>query len=673
MPLKFVYLTNNQLQIGKIVKVVKSRFIHIFIVIATGSFISSGYGQLISFSKDTTYNQVFVDTDNFGKSYLDSLEKAYPRIINDSLRYAVLNDLAYYWHTRNLLKSLEYTKEGLSDTRSNNDSIWEGRFQITEGAVLLRMEHLDSAKVSLESALRKLKKEDLPKAYTQLGYVYERQGSLSRAADIAMETLHLSKELHDTRAMAVALSDLSNLFWKQKRYTEALEYGLESLSLFEERGLQDLDYDFTLYVVGNSYLALHNYEEALNYYSRSIAIGERYGFYNNLSDVYISMVFLESFLNQFDAAEQAADNAIKYATLLDNNFMMMRSWVAMGTLQNLQGKYISAIESLEKSIEIATEDFGDDFFLSEAYEALSKAYAGNHNYKEAYLAHSKFDNLQKEIFTAESNKHVSQLLTEYDVAQKDSTIMVQEDQLKKEKSIQRLLVLIAGLLLLVLLLLYNTYRINNKKNILLKKQNNEKEFLLKEIHHRVKNNLETVSSLLSLQAEHLEDKVLLDAMEKSQHRVHSMSMIHQKLYQGKSLSSIEMKTYFINLADYLGDIYDTKNEIDIQCDMDPLELDIDSAIPIGLIVNELVTNAIKYAFPQHKKGKITIKLRETLGCLQLEVADNGIGKPIAERIKGTGFGSQLIELLTLQLEGKMSLNINKGTAVSFEFQHHKAA
>lgn len=670
--LKFVYLAYSPPQIGKCVNV-KSRFIFLLFIIATNFNHSSVVGQLVYFEKDTIYNRVFVDTDNFGESYLDTLATAYPLISNDSLKFRVLNDLAYYWHTRNLVKSLSYVQEGLSLTRSVNNELWEGRFQITEGAVLLRMEALDSARTSLESALGKVRKADLPLAYTQLGYVFEREGQLSKAADIAMETLHLAKELNDKRALAVALSDLSNLFWKQERYEEALEYGMESLAIFEERGLQDLDYDFTLYVVGNSYLALNNYEEALKFYDYSIAIGERYGFYNNLCDVYISMVYLESFLNRFEAAEEAATNAIKYAILLDNNFMLMRSWVAMGKLQNLQGKYISAIQSLEKSIEVATADFGDDFFLSEAYEALGKAYAGNHNYQEAYQAYSKYNNLQKALFTEESNQHVSQLLTEYEVAQKESTIMVQEDQLKKEKSIQRLLGLIAGLLLLVLLLLYNTIQTNKKKNRLLNKQNTEKEFLLKEIHHRVKNNLEIVSSLLALQAEQLEDINLVDAMEKSQHRVHSMSMVHQKLYQGKSLSSIEMKSYFLNLSDYLGDIYDTKDRVKIHCEMEALELDIDSAIPIGLIVNELLTNALKYAFPENRHGEVRIRLQNKSGILQLEVSDNGVGKKNQNKISGTGFGSQLIGLLTRQLEGIMTLNIKKGTAVSFQFQQYKAA
>jgi two-component sensor histidine kinase len=632
-----------------------------------------GFAQIVDFQSEKSYKRVFVDTDNFGVSYLDILEKSYPLCKVDTLQFNILNDLAYYWHTRNLVKALDFTHKGLQLTREKKDTLWEGRFQITEGAILLRMEKLDSARFVLESAMQKVPEKDLPSIYTQLGYVYERKGKLDKAADIAMETLQLGDKLKDKRAMAVALSDLSNIFWKQSRFEKALEYGLKSLSLFEERGINDLDYDFTLYVVGNCYMALEKHEEALNYYDHSISIGERYGFYNNLSDVYISMVYLKAYLNNFEEAEAAGENAVKYASLLDNNFMMMRAWLSIGKLQNLQGKYISAIESLEKSIDIATEDFGDQFYLNQAYEALGKAYAGNHNYREAYQAYAEYDKLKKELFTAEADHHISLLQTEFDVAEKESTIMVQEYQLKKQKSRQTLMILIGGLLLFILLLLYNTVRINKKKNHLLKKQNDEKEFLLKEIHHRVKNNLEIVSSLLSLQSEQLEDPKVTEAMQKSQHRVHSMSMIHQKLYQGKSLSSIQMKEYFINLGNYIIESYGASDRVQIVCNMADLELDVDIAIPIGLIVNELLTNSLKYAYPDNRQGIIRLSLEETGSMLHLEVSDDGIGKGYHQKIQGTGFGTQLIDLLTRQLEGKMTLNIKKGTAVSFKFQNHKAA
>ncbi|MEX0289819.1 MAG: histidine kinase dimerization/phosphoacceptor domain -containing protein [Flavobacteriaceae bacterium] len=629
--------------------------------------------QIVDFNRENPYSKVFVQTDNFGISYLDTLELAYLSARKEDLKFSILNDLAYYWHTRNLNKAMEYTHEGLALTSKSQNTLWEGRFQITAGAILLRMEKLDSAQSVLESAKQKVIKEDLPFLNTQLGYVYERRGLLGRAADYALESLKLGKQLNDTKALALAYSDLSNLFWKQSKFKKGLEYGLKSIEYFEERNLSDLDYDFTLYVVGNNYLELKNYEEALRYYQHSIAIGERYGFYNNLSDVYISLVDLYAYLNRFDEAEIAGQNALKYAELLENDFMIMRSQLSIGKLQNLQGKYLSAIESLTNCITTATEDFGDKFYLSMAYETLGKAYAGNHQYQEAYQAFGEYDKLKNSVFTAEADHRISLLQTEFDVAQKDGTIQLQESQILKQKTTQKFIIIIAGLLAMLLFLAYKAIQGNVRKNKQLQKQNEEKEFLLKEIHHRVKNNLEIVSSLLSLQSAQINDTDITESIQKSRQRVQSMSMIHQKLYQGKSLAAIEMKDYFVNLGNYLINSYGAGDRIELHCEMDPLELDVDMAIPIGLIVNELLTNAMKYAFPQNRKGIINISLKEIDNILQLTVRDNGIGRRQTQRGTGTGFGTQLIELLTRQLDGKMQLNAKKGTVVSFEFQHHKAA
>jgi len=626
------------------------------------------YAQIVDFNKENPYKRVFVETDNFGISYLEVLEDSYKKVKSDTIKYTMLNDLAYYWHTRNLTKALKFTKEGLKLTRSSNDTLWEGRFQITQGAILLRMEKLDSAYTILEDAKIKVKEADKPFLYTQLGYIFERRGQLDRAADYALESLRLGEKLEDHKSIAMAYSDLSNLFWKYANYEKGLEYGLQSLQIFEKRGINDLDYNFTLYVVGNNYLELEKFDEALESYEHAIAIGERYGFYNNLSDVYISLVDLYAYLRQFDKADEAGVKALKYAELLDNNFMMMRSWLSIGKLHYAQGKYISSIESIQNSILIASNDFGDDFYLSQAYETLGKAYAGNHNYKDAYEASAEYDKLKNKIFSEDAEHQIALLQMEFDVAQKENTIQDQQSRMEKQQTRQTVISIFAGLLLLLLLLLFITFQNNQKKSILLLRQNKEKEFLLKEIHHRVKNNLGIVSSLLELQSDQLKDQNAIDAIQESQNRVYSMSMIHQKLYKGKNLAAIEMKDYFIHLSRYILDSYGAEDHVSLEYDMDPIELDIDTAVPLGLIVNELLTNSFKHAFPDKRTGKIRIGLHKMEGkTVILKVEDDGIGWEEGDDENTTGFGTQLIKLLTQQLDGKIKRNDENGTSVLLEF------
>ena len=264
----------------------------------------------------------------------------------------------------------------------------------------------------------------------------------------------------------------------------------------------------------------------------------------------------------------------------------------------------------------------------------------------------------------------------------------QNDELGRKQIQQQIFIaaLVIGSLLLVLV--YRNYRLKRKSSIILEKTNNElkdknilldiqnkqNELLLKEIHHRVKNNLELVKSLISLQSAQLEDSETKDAMIASQNRVQSMGIIHQKLYQGDNLGSIEMKDYFLNLGEGILDTFNADDKVKIECAMDHLELDVDTAVPIGLIVNELLTNALKYAFPDDAKGNISISLsKSNPDVLTLKVSDNGIGKTKGLAPKGTGFGSQLVQLLTQQLNGEMKEDNQNGTSVSFHFKLNSAA
>ncbi|SEQ39585.1 histidine kinase dimerization/phosphoacceptor domain -containing protein [Neolewinella agarilytica] len=207
----------------------------------------------------------------------------------------------------------------------------------------------------------------------------------------------------------------------------------------------------------------------------------------------------------------------------------------------------------------------------------------------------------------------------------------------------------------------------------IQKKSDQNELLLKEIHHRVKNNLEVVSSLLELQSAGLTDSEARDAMQAGQSRVQSMGLLHQKLYQGENLAAIEMKGYFGELASSLLESFEAEEKLKVKVDMAPLELDVDTAVPLGLIINELLTNTIKYAYTEQGEGAaagaVEVKLsKETKKTYRLTVKDNGKGKDFAAGATGTGFGSRLVNLLTRQLGGTLTEENDGGlkTEVLFE-------
>ncbi|MBT8280376.1 MAG: tetratricopeptide repeat protein [Muriicola sp.] len=190
----------------------------------------------------------------------------------------------------------------------------------------------------------------------------------------------------------------------------------------------------------------------------------------------------------------------------------------------------------------------------------------------------------------------------------------------------------------------------------------EKDSLLKEIHHRVKNNLQMVSSLLSLQTKNTRSKAAIEALEEGKSRVKAMALIHQKLYQNDDLSVIEMQGYIESLVNSVQSVFKKGgHNINITIDAEGVELDIDRAIPFGLILNELVSNSFKYAFPEDKNnGKIYIHLRKNGDQGYFEYTDNGIGLPDdSEERANSSMGIRLMNRLVNQLQS--NLNIDKNT------------
>jgi two-component sensor histidine kinase len=210
-----------------------------------------------------------------------------------------------------------------------------------------------------------------------------------------------------------------------------------------------------------------------------------------------------------------------------------------------------------------------------------------------------------------------------------------------------------------------------KQNLSLNHLVNEKDWLVKEIHHRVKNNLQIVMSLLNSQSAYIDNGPALTAIHDSQHRVHAMSLIHQKLYNTENLSSIDISLYTRELASYLADSFNTGQRIRFEYEVEPLELDVSQAVPLGLILNEAITNSIKYAFPGNRDGVIHISLSNTAAhhCL-LTVSDNGVGMPVHSMDKKKGsLGMSLMAGLSEDLDGSFSIENKNGTVIRILFVH----
>jgi PAS domain S-box-containing protein len=198
----------------------------------------------------------------------------------------------------------------------------------------------------------------------------------------------------------------------------------------------------------------------------------------------------------------------------------------------------------------------------------------------------------------------------------------------------------------------------------------EKEVLLREIHHRVKNNLQVVSSLISLQSEAIQDPIVQGYFQEMQARVRSMALIHEELYQSHDLSRVDFAEYIDKLIDGLTQTYMLNPNVSLQADVEEVYLGVDTAIPCGLIVNELVTNAFKYAFPDARTGEVNVRLHTIdTGNYRLVVCDNGIGISSDIDLENTEtLGMQLISILTRQLRGSLRIESSRGTCITIDFR-----
>ncbi|MBE9529267.1 MAG: PAS domain S-box protein, partial [Proteobacteria bacterium] len=206
----------------------------------------------------------------------------------------------------------------------------------------------------------------------------------------------------------------------------------------------------------------------------------------------------------------------------------------------------------------------------------------------------------------------------------------------------------------------------------IKKSLAEKEVLLKEVHHRVKNNLQVISSILNLQSGYITDESLLSIFKESQDRIKSMALIHEKLYRSNELTSIDFQEYVETLSATLFCSYALGQNVKFSVDVADVRMDVDVAVQLGLLLNELCSNAMKHAFPDNRPGELTIKLgaTEDKGLYMLSVADDGVGLPDDFDIESTtSMGVRLIGAMVTQLEGTLKIERTDGTKFEITFPY----
>ncbi|SDD78088.1 Two-component sensor histidine kinase, contains HisKA and HATPase domains [Mucilaginibacter pineti] len=303
-----------------------------------------------------------------------------------------------------------------------------------------------------------------------------------------------------------------------------------------------------------------------------------------------------------------------------------------------------------------------------AYAVKFSIFTQINDYKNALLYDNKKGALKDSLFSIEKSRAISELEIKYQTTQKENNIAalnrqntLQNKIVKQQKLSIIVLIIAAVLLFMFFVIAYNSFRIKNKANQRI-------QTLMKDLHHRVKNNLQILSGLFTMQIESLSDEQSKAALRENETRLTSMNLIHHKLYHDHSTTQIEMEEYLTKLLHHVKASFggDKAKNVELKIEISPLMLEADKAVAIGLIVNELATNAFKYAFDD-KPGEIYLGIQKSgKSKILLSLYDNGKGIPHVHKKDEVSFGLKLVNLMTRQLGAQMNVSSGNGTSYKFE-------
>lgn len=619
-------------------------------------------------------------------------------------------------HTDSTYRFSEYSFEkayilyGQLNDKSNLASVAEDL-----AYVYMSYGELQKAQAKYIEALNIKKSAGISKRFNQyynLSKINLQLGNYNTALYYALAAKSDLKTINDLSMAGIIYAQLGDAYNALGEKDKSLQWYRSALSNLVD---YKTEYQFPIVSqIANLLLQKNQAEEALNFLSAYV---KTYAPVRLIDKEIVAGAYADCYnaLKQFNRAEKyylqmiALDNAVQ--SHLKNTTQAQRG----NTITGAQAYYNTGKFYVErKQFDIAKmyldtamrfKQFAPSIsLLSDIYFMLFKVDSANGHYLSAINNFEFYKALNDSIFNDTKGKQIAEMQAKYEANKKEKDIenlKLKESNQSKElqKTIQARNYTYMILIVLILFMtgIYRMYRLKqiknkqlethqqeinekntalesliNDKDKLLKDKDGlleEKEWLLKEIHHRVKNNLQIVISLLSTQSKYLDNEEAIAAISESRHRMQAMSLIHQKLYQSENTTSVNMQSYITELADYLKTSFNSGKEIKFLINVDAIELDLSQAIPVSLILNEVITNAIKYAFEERDAANIYINMHNIQdNKISLEVKDNGKGIPADFDIKNaSSMGMRLVIGLVKQISGELNIANESGTCFKITF------
>ncbi|MCF7913226.1 MAG: tetratricopeptide repeat protein [Candidatus Cloacimonetes bacterium] len=550
-------------------------------------------------------------------------------------------------------------------------------------------------------------RHNLSMAYYKLGDFAEAQKNINLLLENA-------DQVKNKWELADGLSFRGYLQGKMEKYDLALQDYAAAMKIYNE--IKDFSSQVEISIgIGNVQLLSGKIRQANETYLQARDMANKYNHVTGLAALENNLAVIAEINQDYDIAIKKNITSLNLEKSDENSIGIITSLYNLGNLYLTLSKYDNSVSSFLQSLEISL-GLGEDFLIKEIYFRLAELYAETGEYKKALDAHKKYSELNYEL-------NIADLQTRFEVGKKRYEV----ELLKKQNTIlnlqkSRMWIGMISLVIMVIVMIWvnaskskvnKTLKIEvhersrtenelkkikseleqrvtlrtselTRLNESLQKEVSdrrqyqeklelsleEKDVMMKEIHHRVKNNMQVISSLLKMQANYIDDETIVGIFDDSYHRVKSMSLIHEKLYRSNDLARIDFQDYVKSLTSLLMNTFTPPCQIDFEFDLKNILLDVNIAIPCGLIINEIITNSLKYAFANKTHGKVVIQMTHDLfsGYI-LKIKDNGIGLPDDFDVNKTrSLGMRLVYLLSEdQLEGKVDIVSDHGTEFTITF------
>jgi len=593
-----------------------------------------------------------------------------------------------YYFKGNLIAAKEKIRLGFDSYRYTKDSTATlGHINMLLGVFNEALNEIDSAKYYYNKTITLLEKEKSNKSieirsnvYTNYANLYLKSGKYSKAISIYLQADRASQSVGDDSGRITALNNTAGCFKEMKQYDKSLFYYNESLELANK--LKDNNNIAAINIgIGQTLLLLNNYKEALPYFELAQGILEKTDFnsllhivYQNLAEVYLN-------LKNIPLANQYIDKALRGVSQVKDDFSKASMFYTKSILLLNQNKSKQALDYINKSLLLAKKNQYNNI-LKESIEVKIQLIKQSRNHSELPLLYDELLVLKDSILNKVNLKQIADIETKYQTEKKEKENLVLKaanatKALALEKATQRKKLLLYGLSASALLAIafWRRYQIEHKAKKIISNHKNEIEAqkniienLQKDLHHRVKNNLAIIDALVEDIKKEFSDKGFNLKLDDLQNRIKSINEVHEQLYKNKDITNLKLKEYVAKLAQNVQQSFGDNTVTIHNSISEKINIPVTKSFPIGLIINEFLTNSFKYAFKGKSKGEININLKEQAQNYILELSDDGIGLPKDFDLDAVrSFGMDVMQLLTEQLGGEFSLDGSNGVQIQIQF------